>query len=122
MKRASLLTILRCALESSQEGNHMTQRLSGGLICLATVAFVTIFALSIDLAGQSDAVDAPSGFDDQTNGFISQSAFDKVREAFEERRVRETGLGPVYNAESCAACHSNPVSGGISQILELRAG
>ena len=32
------------------------------------------------------------------------------------------GLGPVYNAQSCAECHQNPVSGGISQISELRAG
>src|SRR5216110_3635256 len=32
------------------------------------------------------------------------------------------GLGPVYNAQSCAECHQNPVTGAISQISELRAG
>ena len=32
------------------------------------------------------------------------------------------GLGPVYNADSCASCHSNPVTGAISQVTELRAG
>ena len=32
------------------------------------------------------------------------------------------GLGPVYNAQSCRECHQNPVTGGISQISELRAG
>ena len=29
---------------------------------------------------------------------------------------------PIYNAQSCAECHQNPVSGGISQVTELRAG
>ncbi|HST20019.1 MAG TPA: di-heme oxidoredictase family protein, partial [Blastocatellia bacterium] len=31
-------------------------------------------------------------------------------------------LGPVYNAQSCRECHKNTVSGGGSQVLELRAG
>jgi hypothetical protein len=32
------------------------------------------------------------------------------------------GLGPVYNAQSCAECHQMPITGGISQVAELRAG
>jgi len=28
----------------------------------------------------------------------------------------------VYNAQSCAECHQNPVTGSASQIAELRAG
>jgi CxxC motif-containing protein (DUF1111 family) len=32
------------------------------------------------------------------------------------------GLGPLYNAQSCRECHQNPVSGGPSQITELRVG
>src|SRR5215210_7625345 len=42
--------------------------------------------------------------------------------AFEEVDVIADGLGPVYNARSCAECHQNPVTGGISQITEFRAG
>src|SRR5207302_4539387 len=30
--------------------------------------------------------------------------------------------GPLYNAQSCRECHQNPVSGGPSQVLELRVG
>ena len=41
---------------------------------------------------------------------------------FEEPEGNDSGLGPLYNATSCAACHQNPVTGGGSQITELRAG
>src|SRR2546430_14487222 len=34
----------------------------------------------------------------------------------------DKGLGPVYNARSCVDCHQNPVTGGNSQVSELRAG
>jgi hypothetical protein len=42
--------------------------------------------------------------------------------AFEDRDTKETGLGPVYNAQACVECHQNRVTGGVSQIMELRAG
>jgi CxxC motif-containing protein (DUF1111 family) len=41
---------------------------------------------------------------------------------FEEREGNDTGLGPVYNATSCADCHQNPVTGGPSQMTEVRVG
>lgn len=66
--------------------------------------------------------DAPSGFDGQTNGLVLQSTFDADRATFEERDDVAKGLGPVYNAQSCAECHQTPVTGGISQVAELRAG
>jgi CxxC motif-containing protein (DUF1111 family) len=47
---------------------------------------------------------------------------DADRATFEEREGTPQGLGPVYNAQSCAECHQNPVTGAISQITELRAG
>jgi len=68
------------------------------------------------------ATEAPSGFNDLTNGMVSQTQFDLDREVFDERESIEDGLGPVYNAQACAECHQNPVSGGISQITELRVG
>ena len=57
-----------------------------------------------------------------TNGLVDQATFDADRAVFEEQEGRDEGLGPVYNAQSCAECHQNPVTGGISQITELRAG
>ncbi|HSF44342.1 MAG TPA: hypothetical protein VLT87_31435, partial [Thermoanaerobaculia bacterium] len=68
------------------------------------------------------ATEAPSGFNDLTNGMVSQTQFDLDREIFDERELIEDGLGPVYNAQACAECHQNPVSGGNSQITELRVG
>ena len=90
------------------------------LLAGATVAIIA--ALSFVVEGQGGATEAPAGFDNQTNGFIAQADFDAARESFEEREVISDGLGPVYNAQSCAECHQNPVTGGISQISELRAG
>lgn len=39
----------------------------------------------------------------------------------DERRFSD-GLGPLFNAQSCRECHQNPVSGGATQVLELRFG
>src|SRR3989449_7847159 len=67
--------------------------------------------------------EAPTGFDNLTNGFTAdQLAFDTDRGIFEEVETIDDGLGPVYNAQSCAECHQNPVTGAISQITEVRAG
>jgi CxxC motif-containing protein (DUF1111 family) len=66
------------------------------------------------------AVEAPTGFDNLTNGMVSQAQFDLDREVFEEFEVIEDGLGPVYNAQACRECHQNPVTGSSSQITEIR--
>ena len=68
------------------------------------------------------ATEAPTGMDTLTNGMVTQAVHDGDRDTFEERDGVQKGLGPVYNAQSCAECHQNPVTGGISQISELRAG
>ena len=66
------------------------------------------------------ATEAPAGFDNLTNGFLSQAQFDLDKEIFDEAEEIDEGLGPIYNAQACRECHQNPVSGGISQITELR--
>jgi CxxC motif-containing protein (DUF1111 family) len=68
------------------------------------------------------ATEAPTGFDNLTNGFVGRAAFNRAREAFEKRYEIAEGLGPVYNTQSCAECHQNPVSGGSSQVADLFAG
>jgi CxxC motif-containing protein (DUF1111 family) len=68
------------------------------------------------------ATEAPTGFDNLTNGHTTQAAFNANLAVFEERDDIAKGLGPVYNTQSCAECHQNPVTGAISQITELRAG
>jgi len=86
----------------------------------ATAAYLGAFSLAIE--GQTGPTEAPAGFDNRTNGFISQVDFDAARATFEERDTIADGLGPVYNAQSCAECHQNPVTGAVSQVSELRAG
>ncbi len=87
----------------------------------ATAAFVLAFSFAVH--GQNSPVaEAPTGFDNLTNGLITQAEFDAARATFEERDDIAKGLGPVYNAQSCAECHQNPLSGGGSQVAELRAG
>jgi CxxC motif-containing protein (DUF1111 family) len=66
--------------------------------------------------------EAPAAFDGQTNGLVTQAQYDDDRATFQEQEGGADGLGPVYNAQSCAECHQSPVTGGISQITELRAG
>ncbi|MFN0121128.1 MAG: di-heme oxidoredictase family protein [Blastocatellia bacterium] len=66
--------------------------------------------------------EAPAGFDGKTNGMVVQNVFDEDLRGFAERDEAADGLGPVYNAQSCAECHQNPVVGGGSQVTVLRAG
>jgi CxxC motif-containing protein (DUF1111 family) len=66
--------------------------------------------------------DAETGFSEMTNGVLTQTEFDIARDVFNEQESIADGLGPVYNAQSCGECHQNPISGGVSQITEVRAG
>ena len=82
-----------------------------------------LFLLRIGVAAAGGpASEAPAGFDNLTNGFVSQSLYDSDRAVFEQPETVATGLGPVYNGQSCFECHRNPVSGGNSLISVSRAG
>ncbi|MCA1566087.1 MAG: hypothetical protein LC803_10715 [Acidobacteria bacterium] len=97
-------------------------------ITLFVSLLLTSLALTPAVRSQSGATEAPANYDNQTNGFTPQGdpntpgTFLGDKAAFENRDTVETGLGPVYNAQSCAECHQNPVTGGVSQIFELRVG
>ncbi len=81
--------------------------------------------------------EAPTGFDNRTNGFDQQGppfetineetvvalrSFNDNRFIFEEVELIADGLGPTYNAQSCRECHQNVVTGGASQVAEHRTG
>jgi CxxC motif-containing protein (DUF1111 family) len=97
----------------------------------------TIAVEASPLATSDFVSEAPTGFDNRTNGFNVQGpAFDTLDEdnveplrsfndnrfIFEEVEVIADGLGPTYNAQSCSECHQNVVTGGASQIAEHRTG
>lgn len=66
--------------------------------------------------------EAPTAFDNTTNGFVDQATHDADRAEFVKQEQLTDGLGPVYNARSCGECHDNPITGGTSQFVELHAG
>jgi len=103
---------------------------------LSLVSCVSGLALAVALIAQNSATEAPAGFDtpavrdspgaaSSSNG-IAEPAGDSFAndQAFFEKQEDSThdGIGPVFNASSCANCHANPVTGGASQITELRVG
>ena len=70
----------------------------------------------------SQVSEAPTGFDNKSNGLTDDETHQADQKIFEETEGVADGLGPLYNAQSCRECHQNPTSGGASQVLELRAG
>ena len=66
--------------------------------------------------------EAPTGFDNKTNGMVDDATHSVDQAKFDEVEQVPDGLGPLYNAQSCRECHQNPTSGGSSQISELRVG
>ena len=69
---------------------------------------VAVATLVLPAASSDTPTEAPAGFDNLTNGFTTQADFDADRGIFGERESIGDGLGPVYNAQSCAECHQNP--------------
>jgi CxxC motif-containing protein (DUF1111 family) len=65
---------------------------------------------------------APTGFDGKSNDLVDDATHQADQKRFDEVEGIEDGLGPLYNAQSCRECHQNPISGGGSQVTELRVG
>src|SRR5713101_6445682 len=78
--------------------------------------------LTAAIAALSQLSEAPTGFDNLSNGMVNDSTHQADQGKFDEVEAISDGLGPLYNAQSCRECHQNPVSGGASQITELRVG
>ena len=87
------------------------------------IATAVLLGLGIHSRGTSQPIEAPTGFDDQSNGFSDPDRRHADQKFFEEvEHIAPDGLGPLYNAQSCRECHQSPVSGASSQITELRVG
>jgi len=93
---------------------------------LALVFFAAALVVSLSLTRTASTfapTEAPADFDTfNSNGFTDNATFAADKDVFEEVEGTGDGLGPIYNAQSCRECHQNPISGGISQITEFRAG
>lgn len=91
----------------------------------------------IGINNRRGVTEAPTGFDNLTNGFNEQGppydtlnednvvalrSFNDNRFIFEEVETVEDGLGPTFNAQSCRERHQNVVTGGASQVAKHRTG
>jgi CxxC motif-containing protein (DUF1111 family) len=85
------------------------------LIPLAVLSLIFAFSAS-------RSTEAPTGFDNKSNGVADDATHEVDQTRFEEVELVSDGLGPLYNAQSCRECHQSPVSGSASQIVELRVG
>ena len=102
-----------------------------------TIRFCAAAVLLAGLAliAQEAATEAPAGFTTPpltqnpapqtvSNGLDEPPgdtfAADQIK--FETIHDPTNGLGPLFNATSCAQCHQNSVTGAASQITELRVG
>lgn len=85
----------------------------GAVFSFAALGLTTLPVLSLE---------APTGYDGQTNGYLSQSAYDEGLAEFNKVETPADGLGPVFNDVSCQSCHRGPIDGGTSQVTVQRAG
>lgn len=93
------------------------------LLILFAGAVLLSLAAHSDGQAPSQAAEAVTGFDDQSNGFSDAARRTADQKFFEEvEHIAPDGLGPLYNAQSCRECHQTPVSGSASQVTELRVG
>lgn len=112
----------------------MRNHLKGYTATFAVLAVVCLLGTVTAVLSQS-STPAPTGFSTPTlnqnpgsqsvsNGFPEPAgdSFANDQSHFEEQDGVDNGLGPLYNAQSCVSCHQNPVTGGISQVTELRVG
>jgi CxxC motif-containing protein (DUF1111 family) len=84
----------------------------------AAAALLASAALGAVLAAQG----APK-FGDPLPGILP-SEFERFRvglDDFVEVETAEDGLGPAFNAGSCAVCHNLPAVGGVGLVSEVRA-
>lgn len=105
---------------------------NANLMIVFVTAVCLIMSSALALRGQSqivatgarpqNATEAPTGFDDQTNGLVDQATHADNMSDFQEVDDAARGLGPLFNQTSCANCHSGPRVGGGSNVTELRAG
>ena len=91
---------------------------------IALVSFV-LYATGCSTSPQAPAPalpPAPTSFDNVSNGVADQATHKADQVKFEQVETITDGLGPLFNGQSCSECHQSPVTGGVSQVTELRVG
>lgn len=85
------------------------------LLSLAGAAVLAVAATScLKVPQAGDPIDGLT--DNERKSFL------KGREEFERVFTGKTGLGPLFNANSCGECHESPVPGGAGDEVEVHVG
>lgn len=98
------------------------------LLCTIFASLALLWNEGEMRASQSRAIAAPvpsealTGFDDKTNGFVTQAIFNAGMGVFNKHYIEREGLGPVFNLQTCLRCHQFPTIGGSGLITITRAG
>jgi len=84
-----------------------------------TGAFVLLAAL-VTLAAACHHARPPRQLGDALPGLTPDEAqrFAEGKKEFERTFAPETGVGPLFNADACAECHEEPVTGGPGDEVE----
>jgi CxxC motif-containing protein (DUF1111 family) len=111
---------------------HRMLRKKSSILFFLFTALIISFGV---VAQQQTVTEAPTGYTTPalslspgiqgvSNGMVEPAgdtfALDQAQ--FERRHDTSNGLGPEFNATSCAECHQNLVVGTASQFTEVRAG
>src|SRR5262249_46429083 len=111
-----------CPVLTKRGGNSEMRLVKLGMLLIFAAALVCPLAFTRSVEGQGPT-EAPADYDTFTsNGLTDPATFAADKTAFDAVDDTGEGLGPIYNAQSCRECHQNPISGGISQVTELRCG
>ena len=86
-------------------------------------AGIAVLAIAVSSRTNSAAQGSGSGPGAPLRGLTARefSEFRMGLDDFLEVETAEDGLGPAFNAASCAVCHNAPAIGGGSSMLETRA-
>jgi len=66
--------------------------------------------------------EAPTGFDNKSNGLVDDATHTADQVKFDEIEEISEGLGPLYNAQSCASAIRIPLPAAPARSPELRVG
>jgi CxxC motif-containing protein (DUF1111 family) len=92
------------------------------LVILAVCASASLHPEAFQIRSDTQPVEAATGFDDKTNGFVTQAVFNEGLGQFNKHYIDREGLGPVFNLETCLRCHQFPTFGGSGLVFITRAG
>ena len=100
-----------------------TLRMTLVLVFVLALAPATSRQQGLSAPPSAPGPEAVADFSGLSNGLVDDATHqDDLAQFAQVEAPVPDGLGPLFNSNSCVACHINPMAGGQSQVTELRAG